>query len=49
VGAERRPNLPGTTGDERDNWSIALPCTLEELMADPRAARLAEVLGRGRS
>jgi 4-alpha-glucanotransferase len=48
VGAERRPNVPGTTGDERDNWSIALPCTLEELMADPRAARLAGILGRGR-
>ena len=49
VEAEPRPNLPGTTGDARDNWSIALPATLEEITTHPRAARLAEVLGRGRS
>ncbi|HEX6597118.1 MAG TPA: 4-alpha-glucanotransferase, partial [Acidimicrobiales bacterium] len=45
VGVEERPNMPGTT-DEWPNWSIALPCTLEELEQDPRPARLAAVLRR---
>jgi 4-alpha-glucanotransferase len=48
VGAERRPNLPGTTGEQRENWSIALPATVESLVDDPRAARVAEILGNGR-
>jgi 4-alpha-glucanotransferase len=48
VAAERRPNLPGTTGEQRDNWSIALPTTVESLVDDARAARLAEILGNGR-
>ena len=45
VGVEERPNMPGTT-DEWPNWSIALPCRLEELEQDPRPARLAAVLRR---
>lgn len=44
VGVEERPNRPGTV-DNR-NWSIALPYELEELIADPRPARLAERLRR---
>ena len=45
IGVEERPNMPGTT-DEWPNWSIALPCTLEELEDDPRPPRLAAVLRR---
>jgi 4-alpha-glucanotransferase len=44
LGIEERPNRPGTVSDR--NWSVALPVTLEELVADPRAARLAGVLRR---
>jgi 4-alpha-glucanotransferase len=40
---EERPNLPGTTV-ERPNWSLALPRPLEEVMADPVVARVAEAL-----
>jgi 4-alpha-glucanotransferase len=43
---EERPNLPGTGSAERDNWSIALPAPLEEVMADPRVAAMAEALTR---
>jgi 4-alpha-glucanotransferase len=42
----RRPNLPGTTRQQRDNWSRALPKTLEELERDPLVARLAEAMAR---
>jgi 4-alpha-glucanotransferase len=31
---EQRPNVPGTTDDERPNWSIPLPKTVEELVDD---------------
>jgi 4-alpha-glucanotransferase len=46
TGARERPNLPGTYGEQRANWSIALPMTLEELQADPRVAALADALAR---
>jgi len=42
---EQRANMPGTTR-EWPNWSIALPAPLEELEADPRPRRLAEILSR---
>jgi 4-alpha-glucanotransferase len=45
LGVVERPNLPGTT-DERPNWSIPLPLTLEEVIADPRVERAAKTLGR---
>lgn len=45
TGAERRPNLPGTT-DQHPNWSQRLPLTLERLMRDPRPRRVAEALTR---
>jgi 4-alpha-glucanotransferase len=45
VGVAERPNRPGTT-TEWPNWSLALPLTLEELIRDPRPARLAEALRR---
>ena len=40
--SRRRPNLPGTL--DEDNWSLPLPCTLEELQASPVAAAIAETL-----
>jgi 4-alpha-glucanotransferase len=41
---EERPNRPGTVDPE--NWSRPLPCTLEELMANPLAAVVAETLNQ---
>ncbi|MBV9293909.1 MAG: 4-alpha-glucanotransferase [Frankiales bacterium] len=49
VGDLRQPNLPGTT-DEYPNWRLPIadaegrPLLLEELLADPRVARLAAEL-----
>jgi len=47
VASHERPNLPGTT-DERPNWSLALPVTLDELVADPLANRVADAASAGR-
>jgi 4-alpha-glucanotransferase len=47
LGVVERPNMPGTT-DERPNWSIPLPLSLEQIREDERVARAARVLGRGR-
>src|SRR5262249_32189674 len=47
VGVAERPNKPGTI-EEWPNWSLGLPLTLEQLRVDPRPARLAGVLRRGR-
>jgi 4-alpha-glucanotransferase len=44
--AERRPNQPGTYGDQRPNWSIPLPKSLEELAADPLVERVTGALRR---
>jgi 4-alpha-glucanotransferase len=43
---ERRPNLPGTASDQRDNWSIPLPLPLERIVADRRVRRLTDALRR---
>jgi 4-alpha-glucanotransferase len=43
LGELRQPNLPGTT-DEYPNWRIPLTAGLEQILADPRVARIAEVL-----
>jgi 4-alpha-glucanotransferase len=43
---EERPNIPGTTGRDRPNWSLALPMTIEQLREDPFAAELAQALRR---
>ncbi|TMF87012.1 MAG: 4-alpha-glucanotransferase [Chloroflexi bacterium] len=45
TGMAERPNRPGTI-DEHPNWSLRLPLTLEELMADPRPHALAGILRR---
>ncbi|HLF39960.1 MAG TPA: 4-alpha-glucanotransferase, partial [Acidimicrobiia bacterium] len=42
---EDRPNIPGTV-EERPNWSLALPVTLEELEECPTAAAIARALNR---
>jgi len=47
LGAEERPNQPGTT-DERPNWSLPLPLPLEAIVRDPRPRRIAAALNRGR-
>jgi 4-alpha-glucanotransferase len=44
----RRPNLPGTGRAERDNWSRALPASLEEIERKRMVRRLARVIGAGR-
>jgi len=46
LGVEERPNHPGTV-DEWPNWCLALPVPLEDALADPRVARVAETLSRG--
>jgi 4-alpha-glucanotransferase len=45
----RRPNLPGTGRAERDNWSRALPATLDEIERKRMVRRLARVIGAGRN
>ncbi|MFL6252517.1 MAG: 4-alpha-glucanotransferase [Actinomycetes bacterium] len=43
--AHDRPNVPGTI-DERPNWSLPLPVSLDDLAADPRVGRLAGILSQ---
>jgi 4-alpha-glucanotransferase len=47
LGVLDQPNLPGTT-DEYPNWRMPLAAGLEEIVADPRVRRIAEVLGARR-
>jgi 4-alpha-glucanotransferase len=47
IGELRQPNLPGTT-DEYPNWRLPLGVSLDALLDDPRVARTATVLRRGR-
>jgi 4-alpha-glucanotransferase len=42
----RRPNLPGTSRLQRDNWCHALPLTLDQLERDPLVRRLATAMAR---
>jgi 4-alpha-glucanotransferase len=46
VGADKRPNLPGTREDTRPNWCIPLPKKLEEIETDPTVLRIAASLKR---
>jgi len=41
-----RPNLPGTVAPARENWSLALPHTIEEMRDDRFVGRLARTLRR---
>ncbi len=45
---EERVNVPGTVMPARQNWSIGLPCPIDELEADPFVARLAGAMATGR-
>ena len=47
LGELRQPNLPGTT-DQYPNWRIPLTAGLEQILADPRIARIADVLSAKR-
>lgn len=44
LAVEQRPNIPSSTADERPNWSLALPKTLEEIRTDPQVRALAVAL-----
>ncbi len=44
-----RPNVPGTTDDERPNWSVALPVPVDELPQHPSAQTTMQELGQGRN
>ncbi|HEX7173151.1 MAG TPA: 4-alpha-glucanotransferase [Candidatus Limnocylindria bacterium] len=44
LGVEERPNLPGTTSARRENWSLALPEPLEEILDDARVRRVTGAL-----
>lgn len=45
LGVDRRPNLPGTTDDQRPNWCIPLPLMLERIEGDPLVLEIARLLG----
>jgi hypothetical protein len=38
--------VPGTTRDERPNWSLALPVTVDELVGDAQVRAVAAALRR---
>jgi 4-alpha-glucanotransferase len=44
----QRPNLPGTLCDQRPNWSMPLPKSLDEIQQDPFVARLADEIQAAR-
>jgi 4-alpha-glucanotransferase len=44
----RRPNLPGTGRFQRDNWSRALPVSLEAIERNRNVRRVARAIGEGR-
>ncbi len=48
LGVEERPNLPGTTDDDRPNWSVALPVSADDLPTDPGAGAVLDALASGR-
>ena len=48
LGVEDRPNVPGTTDDERPNWSTPLPVPVDALPDQPAAGRILDALADGR-
>ena len=46
LGVAERPNLPGTTGERRPNWSLALPMPVEGIETDTGVRTLAAILDR---
>lgn len=49
LGVVERPNYPGTTDEQRPNWSIPLPLQLEDIEMDRRVTSIASILSRGRT
>jgi 4-alpha-glucanotransferase len=49
LGVEERPNVPGTTAERPENWSLALPVAIDELGEHPLASRVVEALGETRA
>ena len=43
---EERSNIPGTVAPARDNWSLALPVPIEEIVSDERVSATVEALDR---
>ncbi|MGQ0607243.1 MAG: 4-alpha-glucanotransferase [Chloroflexota bacterium] len=43
---EERPNIPGTVAPERNNWSLALPATIEQLRERVDVRSVVEALRR---
>ncbi|MBW3613024.1 MAG: 4-alpha-glucanotransferase [Chloroflexi bacterium] len=48
LGVEERTNLPGTVSPQRDNWNLALPVPLEELVETPSVRAVIDALRRRR-
>lgn len=48
LGVVERPNVPGTAGAERLNWSVALPLPLEDVRRDPGVRRTLAALAETR-
>jgi 4-alpha-glucanotransferase len=46
VAADKRPNLPGASGEMRPNWCIPLPKKLEEIETDSTVLQIAACLKR---
>jgi 4-alpha-glucanotransferase len=46
LGVAERPNLPGTTGERRPNWALALPAPIEKIETDAGVQGLAATLAR---
>lgn len=46
LGVAERPNLPGTTSAQRDNWSLALPAAIEALATDAQVDEVVRALQR---
>lgn len=46
LGIRERPNMPATMNDKWPNWSVALPCTLEEIQENRTVDRVAACLRR---
>lgn len=48
LGVQERPNLPGTTAEQRPNWRISLPVAIDRLASDPGIGAVAAALSRHR-
>ena len=44
---QRRPNVPGTTAEERDNWCVPLPVDVDALPGLDQPRRVVDAVTRG--